>query len=61
MADQFILFDEPYPIKKKIPHYVQMGSIDKIMPPVSVLERGADAVRAYWNAKNLKKREVKNE
>ncbi len=59
MADQFLLFDEPYPIKKKVPHYVQMAAVDKKMPPVSVLERGAQAVRNYWNQKNLRKREVK--
>jgi hypothetical protein len=56
MADQFILFDEPYPIKKKVPVFVRMRDIDKKMPPAAVLERGADAVRKYWNNKNLRKR-----
>ena len=55
----FILFDEPYVIKRKMPYDVLMSSIDKKMPPASVLERGADAIRAYWNNKNLKKRSKK--
>jgi len=33
-----------------------MKSIDKKLPPASILERGAEAVRAYWNNKNLRKR-----
>jgi hypothetical protein len=56
MADQFILFDEPFLIKKKVPAFVLMGGIDKKLPPVNVLERGANAVRKYWNNKNLRKR-----
>lgn len=58
MPDQFILFDEPYKIARKIPYYAQMKAVDNRMPPVGVLERGANAVRAYYNAKNLRKREV---
>jgi hypothetical protein len=56
MPDQFILFDEPYPIHRKMPYHQLMSPIDKQMPPVGVLERGANAVRAYYNAKNLRKR-----
>lgn len=38
-----------------------MKSIDNKLPPASVLERGANAVRTYWNSKNLRKRqEIKN-
>ncbi len=34
----------------------RMKSIDSKLPPVSVIERGSDAIRTYWNNKNLRKR-----
>ena len=33
-----------------------MTSIDNKIPPVKVIEKGANAIRSYWNNKNLKKR-----
>ena len=58
-SDEFILFDEPYTIKRKIPYRISMDVKDPHFPPESVLERGADAVRTYWNNKNLRKRNKK--
>ena len=56
MAD-FILFDESYTIRAKIPCEVLMSSIDSKLPPSSVYDKSsAKAVRAYWNNKNLRKR-----
>ena len=38
-------------------HYSnQMKSIDTKLPPVKTIERGADAIRTYWNGKNLRRR-----
>lgn len=51
--NDFILFE--YNGRKTIISDV-MKSIDTKLPPVSVLVRGADAVRKYWNNKNLRKR-----
>ncbi len=60
MPDQFLLFDEPYPIKRKIPFRISMDFHDDHFPPVAVLVNGAEWVRDYWNQKNLRKRkEVK--
>ena len=42
-SDDFVLFDEPYTIKKKIPCHVSMSCTDKTFPPDNVLERGANA------------------
>ena len=56
MADQYVLFDEPYPIKKKVPCRVVMAAIDKKLPPASVMEGGAEYIRWYWNNKNYRKR-----
>jgi len=57
--NDFVLFDEPYTIRKKMPCEVLMKGIDTKLPPASVLESGADAIRTYWNGKN-KRRRVKN-
>ncbi len=54
--DDFVLFDEPYTITKKVPCHVNMTSIDSKMPPVATLEKGANAIRAYWNNKNIRRR-----
>jgi hypothetical protein len=35
-----------------------MKSVDNKLPPASVLESGANAVRTYWNNKNLRKRKT---
>jgi len=51
MNQEFVLFDEPFPIKKKVPCHIQMKSIDKKLPPVGVLEGGDTWVRWYWNRK----------
>jgi hypothetical protein len=58
MADQFILFDEPYPKKRKIPFRANMDFPDAHFPPASVydLKDAAYWVRDYWNQKNLRKR-----
>ena len=37
-----------------------MQKADEHFPPNSILSKGDEAVRAYWNRKNLRKR-VKNE
>lgn len=42
--------------EKSYPRFVSFQNSDKHLPPDSVLERGAKAVRSYWNAKNLRKR-----
>ena len=57
--NDFVLFDEPYTIHSKVPHNTRMKSIDTKLPPDSILERGADSIRTYWNGKNKRKR-VKN-
>lgn len=36
----------------------QMKAIDHKLPPASVLERGSEAIRTYWNSKNLRKRKT---
>ncbi len=54
--NDFVLFDEPYTIRKKIPCHVSMSSPDSKMPPAAILEKGANAIRSYWNGKNLRKR-----
>jgi len=35
-----------------------MSVIDHKLPPASVLERGSEAIRTYWNSKNLRKRKT---
>lgn len=55
--NDYKLFDEPYTIKKKIPCHVNMSCVDRVFPPDSILEKGANAIRTYWNNKNLRKRE----
>ena len=57
--DEFVLFDEPYTIHKKIPYHTSMQKQDKHFPSDSILEKGSKAVRAYWNNKNLNKRVIK--
>ena len=37
---------------------MQMKSIDTKLPPAKTIERGADAIRTYWNGKNLRKRKA---
>ena len=32
-SQEFVLFEEPFPIKKKVPTHVQMKSVDKKLPP----------------------------
>ena len=59
-GNDFVLFSEPYNIKKKIPCTVSMKSLDNKLPPEAILERGSDAIRTYWNSKN-KRRRVKND
>lgn len=59
--NDFVLFDEPYTIHRKIPYSVSFQNKDSHFPPDNVLENGSEAVRTYWNNKNLRKRiEVKN-
>jgi len=57
ITDDFVLFNEPYSIRKKIPCEVSMKAIDHKLPPANILERGAQSIRTYWNSKN--KRRVK--
>jgi len=45
--------------KKKYPRYVSFQKIDKHLPGDNILESGPNAIRAYWNSKNLRKRQVK--
>jgi len=35
-----------------------MKAIDHKLPPASILERGSEAIRKYWNNKNLRKRKT---
>jgi len=55
-SNDFILFNEPYTIKKKIPCFVSMQKHDPHFPPDDILKRGQQAIRDYWNRKNLRKR-----
>ncbi len=54
--NDFVLFEEPYTIRKKMPCMVSMKSLDNKLPPDSILEKGADSIRTYWNSKNKRKR-----
>lgn len=56
MNNDFVLFNEPYTIRKKMPCEVSMKSIDDKLPPDSILTRGPDSIRTYWNGKNKRKR-----
>ena len=60
MNDQFIIFNESYTIKNKIPCFVQMKTIDRKMPPNNIIDQGSKVIRSYWNNKNLRKRGVKD-
>ena len=55
---QFLLFDEKYPVKRKIPFRISMDFHDDHFPLASVydLKDAAYWVRDYWNQKNLRKR-----
>ena len=57
--NDFVLFLEPYTVKRKVPCEVLMKNIDTKLPPHSVINNGSKAIRTYWNNKN-KKRRVKN-
>ena len=54
-TDDFILFDEVV-THKKYPRYVSMQKTCSDTPPNSCIEKGSVAVRAWFNAKNLRKR-----
>ena len=54
--DDFVLFNEPYNIKRKVPTHVEMSRIDNKLPPNTILEGGAESIRDYWNDKNLRRR-----
>ncbi len=53
--NDFILFDEVV-VHKKYPRFVEMQRTDPHFPPNSILARGDQAVRSYWNGKNIRKR-----
>lgn len=57
--NDFILFNEPYTKKAKMPCFVNMQKADPHFPPNGILESGDQAIRNYWNMKNLRKREKK--
>jgi len=58
MSQEYVLFDEPYPIKKKVPTSVSTDVKDVHFPPSRVydLKDSPYWVRDYWNQKNLKRR-----
>ncbi len=62
MNDDFVLFNaETYSSPKMIrQHYNKKVKIDKKLPSglISAMEKGNEAVRSYWNNKNLRGRVI---
>jgi len=56
--NDFVLFEEPYTIKRKMPCYVNMQKETKRWPTNYALEGGPDGIRDWYNAKNLRKRKT---
>ena len=42
--------------EKKYPRFVSFQKTDKHFPSDGILESGPDAIRRYWNMKNLRRR-----